>query len=256
MRDYGACSFGAKFLATCWGLIVSSISTVIWRQCNDQSLNVSGEELAVIDGSDTLNNSANANLSQLYVKTLTSVWGPEGSINRIFQHARRNAPCYLVFEDLDSIVTDEVRSFFLNAVDGIAQNEGILMVGSTNHLDRLDPGLAKRPSRFDRKYHFPNPALDQRIAYLQFWQRRLADSDVEFPDMMCQPGAAITKGFSFAYIQEAMVSALLTIARKRSLSVEKARVEESDLDDYVLWREFKKQVRILREELDEGDSSE
>lgn len=57
----------------------------------------------------------------------------------------------MVFEDLDSVVSDDVRSYFLNAVDGIAKNDGIFMVGSTNHLDRLDPGIAKRPSRFDRK---------------------------------------------------------------------------------------------------------
>lgn len=49
----------------------------------------------------------------LYVKTLTSFFGPEDSINRIFTLARRQAPCYLVFEDLDSIVSDAVRSFFL-----------------------------------------------------------------------------------------------------------------------------------------------
>ena len=54
----------------------------------------------------------------LYVRTLASFMGPEYSINQIFALARRTAPCYLVFEDLDSIVTDQVRSYFLNAVDG------------------------------------------------------------------------------------------------------------------------------------------
>ena len=49
----------------------------------------------------------------LYVKTLSSFAGPEYSINQIFSRARSQAPCYLVFEDLDSIVSDEVRSFFL-----------------------------------------------------------------------------------------------------------------------------------------------
>ena len=49
----------------------------------------------------------------LYVKTLANWLGPEDSINQIFAHARRQAPCYLIFEDLDSVVTDEVRSYFL-----------------------------------------------------------------------------------------------------------------------------------------------
>lgn len=67
----------------------------------------------------------------LYVKTLSSFAGPEYSINQIFQLARRTAPCLLVFEDLDSIVTDQVRSYFLNAVDGIQKNDGVLMVSHT-----------------------------------------------------------------------------------------------------------------------------
>ena len=62
----------------------------------------------------------------------------------IFARAREFAPCYLIFEDLDSLVTDSVRSYFLNEVDGLKNNNGIFMVGSTNHLERLDPGISVR----------------------------------------------------------------------------------------------------------------
>nr|POE72707.1 putative atpase yjob [Quercus suber] len=231
----------------------------------------------------------------LYVKSLASFAGPEYSINQIFNRARQTAPCYLVFEDLDSLVTDQVRSYFLNAVDGIQNNDGILMVGSTNHLDRLDPGIAKRPSRFDRKYKFANPNEAERILYMNFWQRKLADNkDIEFPDKLCPAIAKITQGFSFAYLQEAMIASLLAIARRDAVDDDDQegaplclecmehhgwpyegtceregsrpfpgsynwvwmvrRVDETDpgLDKYVLWREVKKQVRILREELGEG----
>jgi transitional endoplasmic reticulum ATPase len=60
----------------------------------------------------------------------------------------------LIFEDPDSLITEETRSYFLNEIDGLESNDGILMIGSTNHLSKLDPALSKRPSRFDRKYHF------------------------------------------------------------------------------------------------------
>ena len=110
-----------------------------------------------------------------------------------------------------------MRSYFLNAVDGIEKNDGILMVGSTNHLDRLDPGLAKRPSRFDRKYLFPNPNAEEREKYMVYWQTKLSDNhDLEFPDKLCPAVAKITNGFSFAYLQEAMVASLLAIARTRT----------------------------------------
>ena len=77
--------------------------------------------------------------------------------------ARRMAPCLLIFEDIDSLVSPMVRSYFLNEVDGLESNHGILMIGSTNHLERLDPGIAKRPSRFDRKYFFDVPSRNERI---------------------------------------------------------------------------------------------
>lgn len=220
----------------------------------------------------------------LYVKSLVSFMPPEYSIEEIFSKARQQAPCYLVFEDLDSLVTDQVRSFFLNAVDGLAENEGILMIGSTNHLDRLDPGIAKRPSRFDRKYLFPNPDFGQRVRYCHFWQRKLADNkDIEFPDAICDAVAKITDDFSFAYIQEAFVSALLSVARDNegvdagdlvswedmqelqdqwdllelndggSASAAPTPQKKKNLDDYILWRKLKHQIELLRKELGNED---
>jgi hypothetical protein len=201
----------------------------------------------------------------LYVRSLSSFAGPEYSINQIFSLARRTAPCYLVFEDLDTIVSDNVRSYFLNEVDGIKRNDGILMLGSTNHLDRLDPGISKRPSRFDRKYLFPNPDEPQRVQYAHYWQKKLeSNKEIEFPDVLCEGIASITGGFSFAYIQEAMVASLLAIAAggdkgKADLvdDVRKLTLEhggDKDLEKLVLWREIKKQVKILRDEM--GDENE
>ncbi|KAI1496902.1 ATPase [Biscogniauxia marginata] len=204
----------------------------------------------------------------LYVRSLTSYSGPEFSLRMIFQKAREFAPCYLVFEDLDSIVSDKVRSYFLNEVDGLKNNDGIFMVGSTNHLDRLDPGISKRPSRFDRKYYFPDPNLEQRTAYCKFWQSKLSDNeDIDFPDKLCTAIAEITDKFSFAYMQEAFVAALLAIARRTKGSSGSRRHSEeastrdmgdgwlgicavgegNDLMELVLWVEIKKQVEILRE---------
>jgi transitional endoplasmic reticulum ATPase len=69
----------------------------------------------------------------------------------VFNKARQLSPCVLVLEDLDSLVDDANRSFFLNQLDGLEGNDGLLVIGTTNHFDRLDPGISMRPSRFDRK---------------------------------------------------------------------------------------------------------
>ena len=72
-------------------------------------------------------------VTTLVVKTLAQRSGPQMSVRQIFTKARQTAPCLLLFEDVDSLVTDQVRSYFLNEVDGLENNEGILMIGSTNN---------------------------------------------------------------------------------------------------------------------------
>ena len=74
----------------------------------------------------------------LVVKTLAQrSHGPQMSVRQIFTKARQIAPCLLLFEDVDSLVTDQVRSYFFNEVDGLEDNEGILMIGSTNNCTSL-----------------------------------------------------------------------------------------------------------------------
>lgn len=133
-------------------------------------------------------------------------------------------------------------------------------------MDRLDPGLSKRPSRFDRKYLFPLPSKEERVQYVQFWREKLRSKgksgkvDVEFPNRLVVPMAEIMHGFSFAYMQEAFVGSLLDIAHKHDDENEcedgtggedVAGGGDDDLEKYELWRAMKEQVKMLREEMDE-----
>ena len=52
-------------------------------------------------------------IPSLYVKSAPQVW----DIRNIFQMARYQAPCLLIFEDIDTIVTPNSRSYFFNEVD-------------------------------------------------------------------------------------------------------------------------------------------
>ena len=155
-------------------------------------------------------------VAPLYVKSLEGDNGQQFSIRSIFHQARVMAPCLLVFEDLDSLIQDKVRSYFLNEVDGLERNDGILMIGSTNFLDRLDPSISKRPSRFDRKYHFQLPSLHERVLYCQYWRNKLQKrQDLGFTDEVCDIVARLTEDFSFAYLKELFVQALLAVASGR-----------------------------------------
>ena len=151
-------------------------------------------------------------IPSLYVKSFDACQGMQYSIRSIFTHARNMAPCLLIFEDIDSLVTEKVRSYFLNEVDGLESNEGIMMIGSTNHLEKLDPAISKRPSRFDRKYHFQLPAEAERAAYCEYWRGQLAKNPtIDFPSSLSPAIAKLTDGFSFAYLKELFITALLVI---------------------------------------------
>ncbi|KAL8976842.1 MAG: hypothetical protein Q9205_007237 [Flavoplaca limonia] len=53
---------------------------------------------------------------------------------------------------IDSLVSDKVKRLFLNEIDGLEATDGVMVIGSNNYSDRLDAGIAKRPSRFDRRF--------------------------------------------------------------------------------------------------------
>lgn len=74
----------------------------------------------------------------LYVKSFHHWAGDEFGIKMIFDKARAMAPCLLVLEDIDSLVNMGNRSFFLNQVDGLEENDGILVLATTNHRMSLD----------------------------------------------------------------------------------------------------------------------
>lgn len=165
--------------------------------------------------------------------------GPKYAMKAMFAHARAMAPCVLIFEDLDSLVENETRSYFLNEVDGIESNDGVLMIGSTNHLGKLDDAITKRPSRFDREFHFKLPEEPERVAYCRQWVKKFADKEtVDFPDELCDI-AKVTEGFSFAYLKELFISSLLTLSHGQVTldndnDVNDAKVNNTDINGAVV----------------------
>lgn len=145
----------------------------------------------------------------LYVRSLIAHHQNEHySIRDIFSTARQLAPCVLVLEDLDTLVTPDNRSFFLNELDGFASNEGLLTLATTNYPERLDQAIRDRPSRFDRTYTFSLPAEPERHTYLERWNADLATDLHLSPEGLAQ-AAAQTEGFSFAYLKELMLAATM-----------------------------------------------
>jgi len=97
----------------------------------------------------------------------------ERIVRELFAKARAAQPCVVFFDELDAIVTKRdlgdgggggegatasmaarVLSTLLNEMDGVERAEGVLVIGATNRIDKIDAALL-RPGRFDYVIHVP-----------------------------------------------------------------------------------------------------
>ncbi len=88
---------------------------------------------------------------------------PERTIRNIFEDARKNSPAIIFFDEIDSIaprrgttdpLLDRVTSQLITEIDGFVPLTGVVVIGSTNRLEALDPALLER---FTHHFQFTYP---------------------------------------------------------------------------------------------------
>jgi transitional endoplasmic reticulum ATPase len=145
----------------------------------------------------------------------------ERQVRDIFRKARQAAPCIIFFDELDALmparggavsdtpVTDRVLSQFLAELDGIEELKGVLVLGATNRLDRLDPAVL-RPGRFDEVVEIPLPEEPERREIFEVHLRgKPVARNVKLSDL-----AARSEGFSGAQIASVCNLAALRAVRR------------------------------------------
>ncbi len=161
--------------------------------------------------------SALPDLPFLYVRDLREDDRKE-AIQAIFKRARKLAPCLLALEDMDTLITPDNRTVFLNELDGFASNEGILLVASSNHPQKIDEAFLKRPSRFDRVFHIGLPAASERAEFCRRVLTRTQLAERLSPDLdvaaLSQKIAEKSDGFTPAFLKEALTAGALTLAQE------------------------------------------
>ena len=79
------------------------------------------------------------------------------------------------------------------------------------------------------------------------------------PPQISSAIASITEGFSFAYLQEAFVTALLSIVQTQRVNLVKSDASgittSGDLGSNVVWQAISKQVQTLRKEMKDSRKS-
>lgn len=95
-----------------------------------------------------------------------------------FDAARKASPCVVLIDELDSFgdrrnfsghnreYSVQVVNAFLECLDGERGRAGVLLVGTTNHRDRIDPAIL-RSGRFDRCFTIPLPSVSDLAAILR-----------------------------------------------------------------------------------------
>jgi len=131
-------------------------------------------------------------------------WSSEGSrgsevikaMRECFARAAAAAPAILFIDELDAVGdrdrmgdnnrtwTEYVVTGLLAAMDGYEGHEGVVIMGATNHPDRIDKAI-RRPGRFDRVLHLGYPTHDLIPAAIR-WQAWPDLADVDLTGLAAQ----------------------------------------------------------------------
>ncbi|UHS61276.1 AAA family ATPase [Agrobacterium vaccinii] len=120
-----------------------------------------------------------------------------------FRIASEKAPCILFIDEIDAVgdrakfsgsnanYCIQVVNGLLEALDGAADREGVVVIAATNHPSEVDPAL-RRPGRLDRHIVVDLPNYDDRKRILTL------HLGVQFPADTLRTAALATGGFSGA----------------------------------------------------------
>jgi ATPase family associated with various cellular activities (AAA) len=150
-------------------------------------------------------------------------------LERMFQLAASNAPSLVVLEDIDRAFpqmpsqlapTKVSLSHLLNCLDGLATQEGVVVVATANNPTALDSAILRRPGRFDRVVEFPAPDSGLRATYFRKFIPNLTEAEV-------RDCAEQSEGLSFAQLREVYI-----LAGQRAYE-RAAEVSGRDLNDAI-----------------------
>jgi cell division protease FtsH len=178
-------------------------------------------------------------------------------VRELFQQAKEKAPCLVFLDELDTIgktragalgagmgshdEREQTLNQLLVEMDGFDTSKGVIIMGSTNRPDVLDPALL-RPGRFDRQVVVDRPDLKGREAILKVHARGVALGE----DVNLHVIASRTPGFTGADLANVINEAALLAARREKDSVDEAELEEA-IDRVSVGLERKSRVMSDRE---------
>ncbi len=146
----------------------------------------------------------------------------ETNLREIFHEAGHHTPSIILIDELDVIApkrseggsptTMRMVSQLLTLLDGLKKMEGVIVIGTTNRLDSVDPAT-RRPGRFDREIFFGPPDSAGRLEILRIHSRAmpLSEEAFDYLDELAQ----VLHGFVGADLMELCREAGLNAMRRK-----------------------------------------
>lgn len=155
-------------------------------------------------------------------------------VRKLFKMARKNAPCIIFIDEIDSLLTKSRRmsmehsssratiNQFLSEMDGFDKMEDVFVIGATNHDKDLD-SAAIRPGRFDKKIHINIPDEKGRLEIIDYYLEKIK---IKKSNIDAKIISKMTPGFTGAEIQN-----LVNMSIINAINEEKDEVNMEDVGE-------------------------
>lgn len=150
----------------------------------------------------------------------------ESKVREIFAEAEKdpNTIFLILIDEVDAMLprrgvsdstgtADKVVTQFLTCLDGVNKKNNVIVFGTTNRLDLIDPAVM-RPGRMNMKMEFSLPDEQQRLQILEIQSKELRASGMFHLDVDLDYLAEKTTGFTGAELVSLIDSAKVSALRR------------------------------------------
>jgi transitional endoplasmic reticulum ATPase len=159
------------------------------------------------------------------------------AIRKVFNRAAENTPAVILIDEVDSIIPArrdaseqaiQLTNEILQQIDGIRENDGIIIVGATNRPEALDPAML-RPGRFDKLIYVRPPNDTERADMFKLYLKGCpVDAGIDFQELGRE-----SEGFTGADINNICREVKTEALRMASESGKDILIEMSDIQKLI-----------------------
>ena len=182
----------------------------------------------------------------------------QNKVKRLFSTARENSPCIIFIDEIDAIGIDRKSSKslvhsenlvtlnqLLFQMDGINNNDNVLVLGATNFKKSLDSALL-RSGRFDINITFDIPNINERKDMFKYYLNKVKKSR-DFSDLELEKLAKLTAGLTGADICNIVNQSIMKCIIKTDNPVDCKGIDVdyviNSIDDIIIG--FEKRERLM-----------